>query len=126
MRIRGRDDQRAEAAHLFLQQADGVIELVTPEGVRADKLREIISAMNRGRLPWPHLVQHHVDAPPGRLPRRLRAGKPATHNMDPRHEATSVHEPRTPNVNPTGELNPNQERRTENHEQRDWCKAGGR
>ena len=40
-------DQRAEPPHLFLEQADGVIELVAAKGVAADQFGEPVGLVDR-------------------------------------------------------------------------------
>ena len=42
-------DERAQAAHLFLEQADGVVELVAPKRIAADELREMVGLVHGGR-----------------------------------------------------------------------------
>ena len=41
---------------VVFEQADGVIELVAPERVAADQLREPVGLVDRGRAARPHLV----------------------------------------------------------------------
>ena len=50
--------ERAEPPHLFLQQADGVVELVAAKGIAADQLGEPVGLVDGGRRDGPHLVQH--------------------------------------------------------------------
>ena len=75
-------DQRAEAAHFLMQEADGVVFLVVgAEGVRADELRERGGLVGRGRAQRTHLVEHDRDAARGDLPSRLGSGKPAADDV---------------------------------------------
>ena len=83
MGVGRRQDQGAAAAHLLMQQADGIVHgIVGAEGVRADELRQTIGLMGLGAAPGPHLMQHHGDPGPGQLPGRLAAGEPAAHHMN--------------------------------------------
>src|SRR5262245_64691250 len=43
-------DQRAKTPHLFLEQADGVVQFVAAERVRTDQLAEPIGLVHRGRM----------------------------------------------------------------------------
>ena len=76
-------DQRAEPAHLLMQQTDGVVLLVVgAERVRADELGERRGLVGRGGAHGPHLVQHDRNAARGDLPSGLAAGKPAADDVD--------------------------------------------
>ena len=52
----GMHDERVEPPHLFLEQADGVVQLVSAEGIAADELREAIGLVDFGRPDRPHFV----------------------------------------------------------------------
>jgi hypothetical protein len=80
--IRGPHDQRAQPAHFFLEQADGVIELVAAKRVAADQFRESIRLVHGCRQPGPLLVQHDVDATLGGLPGCFGARESATDDAD--------------------------------------------
>ena len=73
---------RAEPPHLFLEQPDGVIELVAAERVAAHQLGELVGLVHVGAAHRPHLVDDHRDAERGRLPRRLAAGQTAADDVD--------------------------------------------
>ena len=76
-------DQRAEPAHLGVQQADGVVvRVVGAERVRADELGEAVGLVRGGRAQRPHLVQHDRHAGLRELPGGLRAGEAAADDMD--------------------------------------------
>ena len=78
----GAHDERAEPPHLFLQEADRVIELVAAERVAADQLREAVGLVHGGRAHGPHFVQRDRHAPRGRLPGGFRTGQPAADDGD--------------------------------------------
>ena len=69
-------DERAEPPHLFLEQADGVVELVAAEGVAADELREPIGLVDGRRAHGPHLVQRDRHALRRGLPRGFDPARP--------------------------------------------------
>ena len=73
-------DERAETPHLFLQQADGVIELVAAERIAADELGEAIGLVDGGGTDRPHLVERdrHAAATPPATPPREPASPPPT------------------------------------------------
>ena len=77
MALRRLHDERARAAHLLVQQADGVrLAVVGAEGVRADELGAVAGLVRLGQAPGPHLVQDHAGAAlrrPARPPRSPRA-----------------------------------------------------
>ena len=50
-RVGGAHHERAEPPHLFLEQADGVVELVAAERVAADELGERRSCGRRSAAP---------------------------------------------------------------------------
>ena len=75
-------DQRARAAHLLVQQADGVVlGVVGAEGVGADEFGEGLGEMGLGAARGPHLVEHDGDARLRELPGRLAAREPAAHDV---------------------------------------------
>jgi hypothetical protein len=74
--------QRAEPAHLLVQEADGAASCVVgTERVRANELGEIPGFVHCGGTKRPHFVQHHGYAAARKLPRRLRAGEAATDDV---------------------------------------------
>ena len=74
MALRRLHDERARAAHLLVEQADGVgFGVVGAEGVRADQLGASPGLVRLGHALGPHLVQDHARAGLRRLPRRLGA-----------------------------------------------------
>ena len=81
-RLRRPHDQRAEPAHLLLEEADRVIELVAAERVAAHQFGAAGGLVHRGRLLRPHLVQDDADAARGDLPRRFAAGQPRPDDLD--------------------------------------------
>ena len=85
-----RQDQRAAAAHLLMQQADGVVHrIVGAEGVGADQLRQPVGLMRLGAAQRPHLMQHHAMPGPGELPGRFAAGEPAADTCTVRPDCLS-------------------------------------
>ena len=84
----GPHDDRAQAAHLVLEDADRVIELVAAKGIAADQFREAIRLVNRGRTYRAHLVEHDWHAKRSRLPGGLAAGQTAAD--DANHENLAV------------------------------------
>ena len=71
-------DQRAQPAHLGMQQADRVVGgVVGAEGIGADELGEAFGAVRLGHPLRAHLVQHDGNAGVGDLPGGFRAGKAA-------------------------------------------------
>ena len=66
--LRGAHDDRAEPAQLLLEQADGVVQLVTAEGVAADQLGEPVGLVDRRRPNGPHLEERHRHAARRGLP----------------------------------------------------------
>ena len=70
------------AAHLLVQQADGVVlRIVGAEGVGADQLGQAVGLVRLGAAHRPHLVQHHGHAGLGELPGRLAAGEAAADDV---------------------------------------------
>ena len=75
--------QRAEPAHLLVQEADGIVlAIVGAERVGADEFRELVALVHGGRAHRPHLMQHHGDAARRDLPRRFRAGEAAADDVN--------------------------------------------
>ena len=75
-------DQRAGAAHLLVDHADGVVlRIVGTEGIGTDQLGERVGEVGLGPAHRPHLVQHHRHARLRELPCRFAAGEPAAHDM---------------------------------------------
>jgi len=71
--IGGTEDERAGAAHLLVQQTDGVVlGIVGAQRIGADQFRQRIGLMRLGAAQRAHLVQHHAHAGLGRLPRPPR------------------------------------------------------
>ncbi len=77
-------DQRAGAAHLLMQQADGVgLPLVGAERVGADELCERVGLMRLGLLDRAHLVERDRHALLHELPSRLASGETAADDVHP-------------------------------------------
>ena len=81
-RIGRAHDDRAEPAHLFFDQPDGVIDLVGAERIAADELGQSVGLMHGGRPHRPHLVNGDVGAELGRLPGRLATREPAANDVN--------------------------------------------
>ena len=88
-RLGGAHHERAEPPHLFLQEADRVIELVAAERVAADQLREAVGLVHGRRADGPHFVQRDRHPPRGRLPGGFRTGEPAADDGDHDENATT-------------------------------------
>ncbi len=81
--IGGAHHQRAEPAHLGMQQADGAaLGVVGAERVRADQLGELSGLVRGGRALRPHFVQHHRHAAARKLPGGLGTGEAAADDMN--------------------------------------------
>ncbi len=79
-------DDRAEGAHLAMQDPDRVGRgVVGSEGIRANELGEMGSVVGSRRLEGPHLMQNHRDAGICRLPCRFRAGQASANDVDRTH-----------------------------------------
>ena len=77
-----RHDQRSGAAHLLMQEPDGIRRpVVGAEGVGADELGKGSGLMRLGPALGPHLVQHDRHAGGGGLPGGLASGEPAADHM---------------------------------------------
>ena len=82
MRVRRAHDQRTGAAHLLVQQADGVVlPVVGAEGVGADQLRQTVGDVGLGAAHRAHLVQDDLRAGLGRLPGRFAARQAAADDV---------------------------------------------
>ena len=76
-------DQRAAAAHLFMEKADGVVlMIVRAEAVGAHQLGQAIGLVSVGAAYRAHFVENDFGAGFGRLPGSFRAGKTAADDMD--------------------------------------------
>ena len=74
MALRRLHDEGARAAHLLVEQADGIgFGVVGAEGVRADQFGAAAGLVRLGHALGAHLVQNHARARFGRLPGRLGA-----------------------------------------------------
>ena len=67
-RVRRLHDDGAEAAHLFLEHADGILEARTAKRVAADELGKASRLMGRRRFCGAHLVERDLCALLGGLP----------------------------------------------------------
>ena len=83
--IRRRHDERAETAHLLLEDADGVLKTRAAQRIAADKLGEVRRLVRRGRCDGAHLVEQDLDAALCSLPGGLAAGEPRAHDDDLLH-----------------------------------------
>ena len=59
----GMHDERVEPPHLFFQQTDGIVQLVSAEGIAADQLGETIRLVDFSRPDRPHFVDGDGNAP---------------------------------------------------------------
>ena len=86
MRIGALKDDRAESAHLAMQDPDRIGRgVVGSEGVRANELGEVGSLVRSRGSGRPHFMQNHRNAGIRRLPRGFRAGKASANNVDRMH-----------------------------------------
>ncbi len=91
VRIGGPHDQRAEAAHLLVQQADRAgLPVIGAKRVGADELGESRRPVGCGGIVRTHLVQHDREAVIRDLPGGLGAGKAAADDMDGMHGSLSA------------------------------------
>ena len=75
-------DQPAGRAHFPMQQAHGVLfVIIRAEGVGAHHLGQVAGAVGEGADRRAHLVDHHVDAHAGGLPRGFRSGHSAADDV---------------------------------------------
>ena len=76
-------DQRVAAAHLLMQQPDGVMfRVVGTEGIGTDQFSQPIRLMGVGFAHGPHLVQDDGHSGARKLPGRLRPGQAAADDVD--------------------------------------------
>ncbi len=76
-------DQRAGAAHLFMEEADGVVlEIVGAQGIGAHQFGQPLGLMGVGAAHRAHLVQHHGNAGLRRRPGGFRPRQPAADDVD--------------------------------------------
>ena len=76
-------DQRAGAAHLLMEQADGVVlRIVRAEGIGADQFGQAVGLVGIGAADGAHLMQHHRGAGLRRSPGRFRARQSAADDVD--------------------------------------------
>jgi hypothetical protein len=78
-----RHDERAEAAHLLMQEADRIrFGVVRAEGVGADELRETVGLVGIGAAHRAHLVEHHGHTGLRDLPGGFGAREPAADDVN--------------------------------------------
>ena len=83
VRVARAHDERAAAAHLFVQQTDGVVlPIVGAERVRAHEFGEAFADMRLRHLHRPHLVQHDRHARARDLPGGFRPGEAAADDVN--------------------------------------------
>ena len=87
--VRDADDERAHAAHLFLEQPRRLIERVAAEAVRADELGQIARLVDRCGPDGPHLAQVDADTAARELPGRFAAREPPADDGDAIPQAAS-------------------------------------
>ena len=80
VQVRALQDEGAQPAHLFLQKANCIGELIAAQGVGADKLRKIVRAVSGTFFERFHFHKAHGDAPFGQLPGAFAAGKARAEN----------------------------------------------
>ena len=81
--VGGAHDQRAQPAHLGMQQSHRVVGgVVRAERVGADQFGQAFGAVRVGHPLGAHLVQHDAHAGIRNLPRGFRTGEAATDNVD--------------------------------------------
>ena len=78
--VRHPHHQRAQAPHLFLEQARGLVEAVAAQAVGADELGEVPGLVHGGRPHRAHLVQVDADPAARELPRGLASGEASAHD----------------------------------------------
>ena len=76
--------ERAERAHLLVEQADGIVlGIVGAEAVRADHLGEAVGLVRRSRVAAAaHFAQAHAQARLGELPGGFGTGEAAADDVD--------------------------------------------
>ena len=86
MRVGRPHDQRAGAAQLLVEQADGIgLGVVGAERVGADQFGEPVGLVRLGAADGAHLVEDDGNAAPGDLPGGLGAGEAAADDVDWSH-----------------------------------------
>ena len=86
MRISALKDDRAEGAHLAMQDPDRVGRgVVGSEGIRANQLGQMGSAVRGRRSNRPHFMQNHRNPGIRRLPCGFRAGQSSANDVDRTH-----------------------------------------
>ena len=80
--VGGAHHQRAEPPHFFLQQADGVIQLVAAERVAAHQLGEPVGLVHERRPDRPHLEQRDGHTARSDLPGGFGAGEAAADDVN--------------------------------------------
>jgi len=86
VRVARRHDQRAEPAHLLVQQADRVrVGVVGPERVGADQFGQAPGLVGLGHPLRPHLVQHDGQSALRDLPGGFRTGEAAADDVNGFH-----------------------------------------
>ena len=89
-RVRRLEDEAAKLAHLLLEQADGVGQLVASERIGANQFGKARAVVRRRKGVGLHFVQGHGHAALGKLPRRLAPRQPrADHNRSFHHSFSS-------------------------------------
>jgi hypothetical protein len=86
MRIGTLKDDRAESAHLAMQDPDRVgRSVIGSEGIRADELGEVRSLVRSRGSGRPHFMQNHRNPGICRLPRGFGAGQASANDVDRTH-----------------------------------------
>ncbi len=76
------EDERAQPAHLGVQEAHGVaFRVVGTEGIGTDQFGQPGRRVRRRHPRRPHLVQHYLLPAPRQLPSRFAAGETAADHM---------------------------------------------
>ena len=88
VRVALAQDQRAERAHLGMEQADGVLlGIVRAEAVRAHQLGEVIGVVGGRPLDAAHFGEANLEAGFGQLPRGFGSGEAAADDVNVVHGA---------------------------------------
>src|ERR1700722_3483304 len=74
--------QRAGAAHLFLQEPGSGVFGFRLQRIGADEFSKVSSLVSRSRSLRSHFEEFDIDAAPGTLPSRFRAGQTGTDNAN--------------------------------------------
>ena len=76
-------NERASAAHLLVQKADGVrFPVIGPERIRADEFCAVAGFMGLGQARGAHLVENNVGSSLGGLPSRFRPRKACSYHVE--------------------------------------------